>query len=82
MCIGVQPVNDVIVSGGHQGDSAIHRHLSILLQTPLPARPSIVFPLLIEVLLIFFVKNIKIREETWVYLWLIHGCLAEANIIL
>ena len=37
--LGVQPVNNVvIVSGGQQRDSAIHIHVSILLQTPLPSR--------------------------------------------
>ena len=38
-CIGVQPVNNsVIVTGGQQRDSAIHIHVSILPQTPLPSR--------------------------------------------
>ena len=33
-CIGVQPINDVvIVSGGQQKNSAIHIHESILPQT-------------------------------------------------
>ena len=38
-CIGVQPVNNImIVSGGQQRDSAIHTHVSISTQTPLPSR--------------------------------------------
>ena len=37
--IRVWPVNNVvIVSGGQQRDSAIHVHLFILSQTPLPSR--------------------------------------------
>ena len=36
---GVQPVNNaVIVPGAEQRDSAIHAHVSILPQTPLPSR--------------------------------------------
>ena len=35
----VQPINNVVlVSGEQQRDSAIHTHVSILLQTPLPSR--------------------------------------------
>ena len=38
-CIGVQPVNNImIVSGGQQRDSAIHTHVSVLPQNPLPSR--------------------------------------------
>ena len=38
-CIGVKPINNVvIVSGEQQRDSAIHIHVSILSQTPLPSR--------------------------------------------
>ena len=38
-CIEVQLINNiVIVSGGQQRDSAIHIHVSILSQTPLPSR--------------------------------------------
>ena len=38
-CIGVQLINNaVIVSGGQQRDSAIHIHVFILPQTPLPSR--------------------------------------------
>ena len=37
--IGVQPINNVeIISGGQQSDSAIHIHVSVLPQTPLPSR--------------------------------------------
>ena len=37
--IGVSPMNNiVIVSGKQQRDSAIHMHVSILPQTPLPSR--------------------------------------------
>jgi len=37
--IGVQLINNVvIVSGAQQRDSAIHIHISILFQTPLPPR--------------------------------------------
>ena len=35
-CIGVYPINNVIVSGKQWRDSAIHIHVSILPQTPLP----------------------------------------------
>ena len=39
LCIGVWPNNRVvIVSGGQQRDPAIHMHVSILPQTPLPSR--------------------------------------------
>ena len=39
-CFGVQALlyNVVIVSGGQQRDSAIHIHVSVLPQTPLPSR--------------------------------------------
>ena len=38
-CIGVQPINNVvIVSGEQQRDSAEHNHVSILPQPPLPSR--------------------------------------------
>ena len=38
-CTVVQPINNVVlVSGEQQRDSAIHTHVSILLQTPLPSR--------------------------------------------
>ena len=38
-CIGVSPINNVvIVSAGQQRDSPIHIHVSILLQIPLPSR--------------------------------------------
>ena len=45
-----------------------------LFSSKLPSQPGLAlcFHYMIEVLLIFFVKNIKIREGTWVYLWLIH----------
>ena len=36
--IGVQPINNVIVSGGQQSDSAILTHVSFLPQIPLPSR--------------------------------------------
>ena len=37
--IGVQLINNVeIISGGQQSDSAIHIHVSVLPQTPLPSR--------------------------------------------
>ena len=37
--IGVKPVNNVVlVSDGQQGDSALHRHVSILPQIPFPSR--------------------------------------------
>ena len=35
-CFGVQPINNVIVSGEQQRDSASHILVSILPQTPLP----------------------------------------------
>ena len=41
VCIRVQPINNVViltVSGGQQRNSAMHEHVSILLQTPLPSR--------------------------------------------
>ena len=37
-CMGVQLINNVIVSGGQGRDSALHIHESILPQTPLPSR--------------------------------------------
>ena len=37
-CIEVQLSNNVIVSGGRCRDSAIHIHVSLLPQTPLPSR--------------------------------------------
>ena len=36
--VGVEPMNSVIVSGGQHRDSAIHTHVSVLPQTPLPSR--------------------------------------------
>ena len=40
-CVAVQPIhNVVVVSGAQQRDSAVHIHVSILLQTPLPSRLS------------------------------------------
>ena len=38
-CIGIQPINNVvIVLGEQQRDSSIHTHISILFQTPFPSR--------------------------------------------
>ena len=37
-CIGVLLINNVMVSGKQRKDSAIHVHVSILPQTPLPSR--------------------------------------------
>ena len=38
-CIGVEPINNVVeVSPEKQRDSAVHIHVSILPQTPLPSR--------------------------------------------
>ena len=37
--IGVEPINNVvIVAGAHQSNSAVHTHVSVLPQTPLPSR--------------------------------------------
>ena len=38
LCIGVLPVNNVVVSGEQRKDSATHVHVSILPRTPLPSR--------------------------------------------
>ena len=39
LCIGAQPINNVVIVSGEQlRDSVIHIHVSILPQTPLPSR--------------------------------------------
>ena len=39
LCIGVQPIPRVVIVSDKQGrDSAVHIHVSILPQTPLPSR--------------------------------------------
>jgi len=75
-CIGVYSglTNSAVIVSDEQGrDTVIHIHV-YLFSSKLPSQPGLAlcFHYMIEVLLIFFVKNIKIREGTWVYLWLIH----------
>ena len=43
-CVGVQPINNVvIILGGQQMESAIHIHVSILPQTPFPSRLDVAY---------------------------------------
>ena len=77
-CIGVEPINNVVVvSGGQQRNSAIHVHVSILHQTPLLSRllhnteqSSLCYtvgPCWLSILLILFLVVLGLPWCSWAF---------------